>query len=397
MRVARLAGVLGCLALAACSSAGPGGPDAATRSAAGPAPCRTDVLAGWRAGGLAVLWVGPPNTGPTGKVSVPSAVAAMDVRNGEIRSYCPLPAPATAPAGQQGYSLPMRQGGTGYPPYLADIDLMLRTQWLSPDFRWFGGPGLPLVDVAAGRTVVTDWTGTLAGVGRAAALIRDGAGPAGRWCTAALPPTPGQPCTPLTAPAGPGGFVIGTTGSPVWVPAEARRLPFGPVTGYAVTDGARIYRADTEPAATRRANGPAGPLHASVDLDPAGLGGFQTFIDDQPVLDLAGWFSVESIGSGGIRTRYHHTTAAPKRLTEDFSWLVGEVSDVSRAVVDGGTVAVSAALRVQDREPGTRFGALVDGTDKVVDLTAERGLRCPVAGAFCRIIAWPDGSLRPSA
>lgn len=386
MRRLNAVGMLACVVLAGCTSTSPGG--ASTASPA-PAPCRTDVLANWRTQGLAVLWVGQPDTGPTSQVAMPSAVAAMDVRNGRIRSYCPLPPPVAGAAVQQPYSLAMRQGGTEYPRYVADIDLMLRTQWFSPDFRWFGAPGLPLVDVAAGRAVPADLAGTLVGVGRDVALVRSGTGPVTSWCARSLPPTPGQPCTRLRPPAGQGAFVINAAGVPGWLPAAARSLPFGPVSGFATTDGTRIYRADTEPAGTRRGKGPPGPFGASIDLDPAGLGGFQTDIDDQPAFDPPGWFSVQSIGPGGIRTRYHHTTARPG----EFGWLYGDASQVSRAVVDGGAVAVSAAPVAGDRDTSTRFGALIDGSDKVVNLTKERGLRCPSRDAVCRIIAWPDGTL----
>ena len=62
-------------------------------------------------------------------------------------------------------------------------------------------------------------------------------------------------------------------------------------------------------------------------------------------------------------------------------------------MVDGGRVAVSAAPVAGDRDTSTRFGALIDGSDRVVNLTRERGLRCPVRDDLCRIIAWPDGSL----
>jgi hypothetical protein len=43
-----------------------------------------------------------------------------------------------------------------------------------------------------------------------------------------------------------------------------------------------------------------------------------------------------------------------------------------------------------------RFFALSDGTATVVDLTAGRGLTCPVKQALCRILAWPDGTLDPT-
>src|SRR5690349_10651762 len=130
-RFAWMAALAGCVVsvTAACtgSSSGPPGPS----SSAPPLPaCSTQVLAGWRTSGLAVLWVPPAGNSPAERLALPAAVAAMDVRSGAIRAYCPLQAPA--PAVQAAYTLPMRQGGTAYPQVAADPELMLRTQWFSP-------------------------------------------------------------------------------------------------------------------------------------------------------------------------------------------------------------------------------------------------------------------------
>ncbi|WP_433088142.1 hypothetical protein ACQP1P_19675 [Dactylosporangium sp. CA-052675] len=396
MRQARGAVVLsGLLLLAACTSKTP--PPAPDPSAAPAAPCRTDVIAGWHDAGLAVLWAGrTPDEDPDrkGTVALPAAVAAVDVRTGQVRSYCPLPGPAAA---QQDYTLGLRQGGTDYPARLADVDLMLRTQYLSPDFRWFAAPGLPLVDVAAGKVAATDWTGTTVGLGRGVALLRTGEGAAAAWCTRSLPPKPGESCTPLTPPGGPGAFVIGAAGTPVWLPADAKPFTFGSATGYAGTDGTRLYAAETLTAAARKASADQlAPKDAPVDLDPAGLGGFMTTVPGQPAALRKGddWFSVESASGGEIRTRQHHTTA---RATADsaFAWMWGGAPNRSRALADGGTVAVTAAVENDPAtgRPVTRFGALVDGTDQVLDLTKDRGLRCPRPGSFCRILAWPDGTV----
>jgi hypothetical protein len=382
--------------LAACTS--PGRPPAAKpTSSPAPAPCHTDVLAGWRTQGLAVLWMGRPGYRVDDEVSVPSAVAAIDVHNGQVRSYCPLPAPGNGPVVQQDYFLAMQQGGHDYKPRPTNVDLMLRTQWFSPDFRWFAAPGLPLIDVSAGRVVSLDWGGTLVGVGRdpngdrSAVLIRTQAGSATFWCTRTLPKKESEgfgSCDSLNPPGGPGDFVIGTAGTPVWVPATAQPFAFGPVTGYATTDGARLYRADTASASDRATlYNDEGP---SVQLDPGGLGGFIRGGPAQPVALLyapPGWFTVESIASGELRTRYHHTTAQPHDVVR--MWR----DDASRAVVDGGSVAITALPDVPGNETITWFGALVDGTDTVIDLTKERGLRCPIPNTACRIIAWPDGSL----
>jgi hypothetical protein len=335
------------------------------------------VLADWRASGLALLWVPPRGTSPANRVALPAAVAALDVRNGDIRSYCPLPAlTVSVPTLQADYSIPMRQGAEAYPDAAVDIDLMLRTQWFSPDFRWFAGPGMPLVDVAAGEMVRAAVPGPIVGVGRDRLLVHSDDG---SWCTASLPPAP--TCTRLLAPATPGTYAIGPDGAPVWVPSQAVRLPFGPVSGYAVTDGTRVYRADTEPAADRSRQGAGDPV-VPVDLDPAGLGGFQANIDDQPRHDQGGWFAFQ-----GGTTSYHHTTA---RLQE-YAWMLGDAAHVSRALADGGRTAISAAPALDGNTRITRFGALLDGTGQVLDLTRDRGLRCPVPDTYCRILAWPDG------
>jgi hypothetical protein len=380
VRTAWPAALAGCLALAACTSGGAAPADPPTGA---PAACRTDVLAGWRTAGLAVLWVPRPETGPDPRAALPAAVAAVDVRNGETRSYCPLP--AAAPVVQRPLSVPMRQGGTAYPDVFADLDLMLRTQWLSADFRWFGAPGLPLVDVAAGRALDVALPGTLAGVGADYALVRTGIG----WCTVPLPA--GGACAALLAGAGAGGYLVGASGRPVWVRADAVSLPFGAADGYGVTDGTRVYRADTEPAATRRAAVPAGlagPFGAAVDLDPAGLGGFQAAIDAQPRYDPAGWFSVVPGAGGTVSAVYHHTAAR----REVYGWLLGDAAQVSRALADGGRTAVTAAPAVDGNRRVTRFGALVDGSTEVLDLSAGQGVHCPVPASYCRILAWPDGT-----
>jgi hypothetical protein len=402
VRRMRRTAALGCLlalggpaVLGACTSSGPA-PVPAPSAAPPPAPCRTDVLAGWQAAGLAVLWSGPTLSDYSeqeGWAGLPAAIAAMDVHTGQIRAYCPLPTPSSDPAKaarQQDYGLGMQQGGADYQHYLADPDLMLRTQAFSPDFRWFTAPGLPLVDVAAGRIVPTGWTGTAVGLGPGLALVRTGDGATATWCTQALPPVAGAACTPLTRPAGPGSFVVGPAGSPVWVPAATQPYAFGTVTGYAITDGVRLYGAETLTAAARGAETEKiGSDDAPVDLDPTGRGGFTTLVPGQPRgLHLVNdWFTVEAIGGGTIRTTYHHTTAP----NDDIRWMWGGVKDRSRAIADGGTVAVTAG-QVRD---GTRFGALVDGSGKAYDLTKDRGLRCPGPNSFCRILAWPDGSLTP--
>ena len=364
-------------ALASCTGGGNATPSPPPTGDA--VPCRTDVLAGWRTAGLAVLWVPRPGNSPDNRVALPAAVAAMDVRTGQIRSYCPLPAlTVSAPTVSADWTIPMRQGATAYPDAAADVDLMLRTQWFSPDFRWFGGPGLPLVDVAAGEIVRSTPPGLIAGVGvdRVLLLKEDGS-----WCTAPLPPGPS--CTRLLAPATPGTYVIGPDGAPRWLAAQASPLPFGPVAGYAVVAGDRIYRADTEPAAERSRQRTGDPV-VPVDLDPAGLGGFQASIDAQPRHDQGGWFA---LGPGGTVT-YHHTTARPG----SYGWLLGDAAHVSRALADGGRTAVSAVPGLDGSTRITRFGALVDGTDQVLDLTRQRGLRCPTPDSYCRILAWPDGS-----
>jgi hypothetical protein len=180
----------------------------------------------------------------------------------------------------------------------------------------------------------------------------------------------------------------------VWVNAQAVPLRFGTLPLYAVANGARLYRADTATAAARGTRPERVIGSPAVDLDPAGLGGFLAKVGGQPPADPAGWFSVPP-GGPGAGLRYHHTTAPPAA----FSWMVANAFEVSRAVIDGGRVAVTAApvgLGTSD-EITTRFGALVDGSDTVLDLTLDRGLRCPRAGVLCRIIAWPDGSVVTAA
>jgi hypothetical protein len=348
-----------------------------------------DVLAGWQAAGLAVLWVPQPNVSAGNRLALPAALAAMDVRTGHIASYCPLPAlTRSAPTLQAGYSVPMRQGGADYPAAAADLDLMLRTQYLAPDFRWFGGPGLPLVDVATGRQVPLDPPGLIAGIGRVhgADLVLINPDNGSVPCTMPLPPTGG--CTPLPTRAAPGTYLIGPGGAPEWVPAQAVPLAFGPVHGYAVGDGTRVYRADTETAAARGTQRNGEPV-IPVDLDPAGLGGFQANIDAQPTHDQGGWFTVRpGVPGAPIATAYHHTTA---RL-QLYDWMLGDVGHVSRALADGGRTAVTAAPALEGSTRVTRFGALVDGTAQVIDLNRERGLRCPELDSYCRILAWPDGS-----
>ncbi|WP_433041152.1 hypothetical protein [Dactylosporangium sp. CS-033363] len=390
--VALLASVL---LLAACTPSGPPPKPEPVPSTA-PAPCRTEVLAGWSSAGLAVLWVARPIwEDPTrmGTVRLPTAVTAIDVRTGQVRSYCPLPAPPTGPVVQEDHKLAMRQGGTAYPPYLTDTDLLLRTQYFSPDFRWFAAPGLPLIDVATGRPVPTDWPGTAVGLSRDLALIKTGAS-APTWCTRSLPPKTGEPCTPLTVPASEGAFVIGSAGTPTWVPAATQPYVFGAVTGYAITDGTRIYGAEDMPAAERalQTDGPS-PANAPIDIDPAGLGGFITIVAEQPpaIRRADDWFTVESVGDGQIRTRYHHTTA--RGVSAGFYWMWGDPTSASRAIADGGKVAVTTSMEFQNGHRSTRFGALVDGTDQVIDLTQDRGLHCPQPDAFCHILAWPDGSI----
>lgn len=389
------------LLLAGCTSDDEPKPSAKTggnnggSTASAPAPCHTDTLAGWSKQGLAVLWI-PESTPPGAKVATPAAVTAVDVHSGAVRSYCPLPT-GTAPKAE---TLPMRWGGVDYPEYQPDLDLMLATQWFSPDFRWFAAPGASLVDVSTGEAVdLPDLPagGAVIGVGRDVALVRAGEGAAVTWCTQPLPPGDGKPCTPLTPAdgSGPGGFVIGADGLPTWLSGEATPLRVDQTTAYVVHDGQRIYRADTETAQVRRSKGPAGELGASVDIAPSGLAGFQALIDEQPTHDLAGWFTIDSIrpgaGSAGLVRASHHQTTARDSA---FDWLLGKDSEVSRTVADGGTVAVSARLRT-DRAGGlsTHFGVLRDNSDQVVDLTEERGIGCPVKGTLCRIMTWPDKSL----
>ncbi|GAA3455731.1 hypothetical protein [Dactylosporangium matsuzakiense] len=72
----------------------------------------------------------------------------------------------------------------------------------------------------------------------------------------------------------------------------------------------------------------------------------------------------------------------------------GTSAGSSRAIVDNGTTAVTATTELDAASHVvTRFGALVDGTDQVIDLTEDRGLHCPLPNAFCRILTWPDGSI----
>lgn len=387
MRRALPVAVVAFLVLAACTSDDDGSPPPIDRAA--PAPCRTDVLANWQAEGVAVLFA-PWHVDVQSRDETAAAVIGVNVANGDVMSYCELPGVTELGA----YTLPMRQGGVAYPAYRIDTDLMLRTQWLAPDFTWFGAPGAPLVDVASGRAV-EDPGGTVVGVGDDLALIRDG----DRWCTRRLPLESGRDCETIDPPDGAGAFVIGADGQPVWVTAEAVPLPFGSVSAFAITDGHRVYAVDTLPAATRVRDGPRPPDPAPVDLDPSGLGGHQAAIDEQPAHDLTGWFSVESVAPGGVRTRYHRTTAQP--VDRVFS-LFDVAEDVSRAVVDGGAGSVTAWSAPVSGSPApgrsnseTRFAALSDGSPDVVDLTEERGLRCPVDGALCRILAWPDDSFTP--
>jgi hypothetical protein len=323
------------------------------------------MLASWRTLGLAVLWVPAAGTSPANRVALPAALAAVDVRTGQLRTSCRLPALTDhVPTVAGDYSLPMRQ----YPDAPADIDLMLRTQWLSPDFRWFAGPGLPLVEVSTGRVVSTPvLPGPIVGVGTDKLLLRTDRG----WCTTTLPPL--GDCTPLAAPAGPGAYVIGPRGAPTWLPATPVPFRFGPSTGYGLLSGGRLYRADTAAAGQHRR-----PV-VSVDLDPAGLGGFPTNTDDQPHRDRAGWFSV---AASGVVT-YHRTTATPDR----YAWMLGDADHASRALADSGRTAVSAVPALDGTTRITRFGALTDGTDQVRDLP----VRCPVPDTYCRILAWPDG------
>ncbi|MFB9239668.1 hypothetical protein ACFFWC_29755 [Plantactinospora siamensis] len=332
-------------------------------------------------------------------MSLPAAVTAIDVHNGRVRSYCPLPGTSAELASAQDYTLGMRQGGVDYPPFRTDVDLLLRTQYFSPDFRWFGAPGLPLIDVAAGKAVSTDWTGVTVGLGRDLALLRTGQGASATWCTRSLPPKAGEACTALTAPAGAGGFVIGSGGTPVWVPAAAQPYAFGPVTGYAITDGTRLYGADYLSTADRRAQREKlSPTDPPIDIDPAGRGGFVTSAPTPPagLNDIDSWFSVDSVGDGKIHTRYHRTKAHD---CDSRCWMWGDADARSRAIVDNGTVAITAAFQLTTRDGqdrvSTRFGALMDDSGKVYDLSKERGLECPRPQSFCRIVAWPDGSLGP--
>jgi hypothetical protein len=93
------------------------------------------------------------------------------------------------------------------------------------------------------------------------------------------------------------------------------------------------------------------------------------------------------------RVAYHKTTARHDLYT----WMLGTGAQVSRALADGGRTAITAAPAVQGGNTRiTRFGALVDGSPQVLDLTATRNLRCPVPDSYCRILAWPDGSLAPA-
>ncbi|MEU7872417.1 hypothetical protein [Dactylosporangium sp. NPDC049140] len=384
----RAAVLIGLALLAACTSSGPA-PGPTPTSAGAPAPCRVDLFTGGPSAGLAILWAGPlpgADVEQDARASLPAALTAIDVRTGQTRSYCPLPAPAAGVLRGQDHVLGMQQDGAGYPPFLTDLDLLLRTQFLSPDLRWFAAPGLPLVDVAAGRITPTDWAGTTMGLGRDLALIKNDQG---AWCTRSLPPKSGEPCTPLTAPPGAGGFVIGADGRPAWVPAAVRPFAFGSTTAYAITDGTRLYAGDTRTAAARKAAPQAlMPADPPLDLTPTGRGGFATLVPGQPqaLHSVNDWFTVDSIAGGRIRTAYHHT-AAPNA---DTAWMWGGAVERSRTITDDGRVAVTAAA---DQSLGTRFGAVAEGDPKAHDLTRERGLHCPRPASFCRILSWPDGTL----
>jgi hypothetical protein len=78
--------------------------------------------------------------------------------------------------------------------------------------------------------------------------------------------------------------VIGSAGTPTWVPAAAQPYVFG-----------------------------ADPANAPIDLDPAGLGGFITIVADQPpaIRRADDWFTVESVGDAQIRTRTRSATSSP--------------------------------------------------------------------------------------
>ncbi|WP_433220635.1 hypothetical protein ACQP00_18370 [Dactylosporangium sp. CS-047395] len=365
MRLTRLGAVLaGLLLLAACTDPAP---DPAP-SATGPAPCRTDAFT---QAANAVLWAGPKPGDAASQAALPAALTAVDVRTGQVQSYCALPTP---PGGAK------RAEDQLLGAYLADPDLLLRTQYFSPGYRWFAAPGLPLVDVAGGRIVATDWPGVTVGLGREIALIRTGDA---TWCTRTLPPKNGDACTPLTGPGGSGSFVIGSAGTPVWLPAAPQPFAFDAATGYASTDGTRLYGAETLTATARQA-APLRPADPPVDLDPTGRGGFATVVPGQPQgwTGVNDWFWVESITDGTIRTSHHRTAAR----NSDISWMWGGARDRSRAVTEGGKVAVTAAYQ---SDGSTRFGALQDGSTKVTALP----LKCPRPDSFCRILAWPDGSL----
>jgi hypothetical protein len=341
---------------AGCSSASNGRAD--TEPAGG--HCDVAALADSHNRGLAVLLM---------TVSPQSTLLGVDVRTGAVPVSCPVPTPwqQTPPSG-----LPMLVGGVAYRS-TAVPDAPYGTLWFSPDFHWAAGPKQPLVDLRTGTVVKSRPSGDVTAVFRDRAIVQQGESV---WCAMPLPPR-GTECAPLPRQDGPGSYILDEAGRPVWMAAEAVPIQLGDFRGLVVTDGSRVYRGEFYP--------PNDPSVYPMQVTATGREVYsKTDPEDGSLLTQYDWFTINGIRDGVMQTTRHRSTAPEQQL---YNTLGGPI-DSSYVIAGGRAMVIGVTNFYAPNAVRMEFSMIIDGSRRLIDLTAETGVACPKTK--CRILAWPD-------